>query len=105
MLVVFGLAFGVVLSWSVGLAPALIYRYVIYKAPIAPAKVFVRLAPIVGVLMFAYKIGMASITETRMSGNPLPWIIMYFVGQVDHDERPDNSVTDRNEPAASNKGD
>jgi hypothetical protein len=78
---IFGFIFGLLLSWSVGLAPALIYRYVIYRHPVEKKKVRWRLAPIVVILMFLFKATMANLGGTPWSPNPLPWIIIYFIGK------------------------
>ena len=78
---ILGLVFGLLLSWSVGLAPALIYRYGIYKRPIEKKKVFWRLAPIIFVLMFAFKLTMAGLSGKPPNGNPIPWIIIYYIGK------------------------
>jgi len=78
---IFGFFFGWILSWSVGLLPALIYRYVVFKRPIDKKKVFWRLAPVVFVLMFAFKLTMAGLSATRPNGNPIPWVIIYYIGK------------------------
>ena len=78
---IFGLIVGWILSWSVGILPALIYRYLIYKKPIEKKKVFGRLAPIITILMFAYKITMSILTNTNPNPNPVPWIIIYYIGK------------------------
>jgi ankyrin repeat protein len=72
---------GLILSWSVGLAPALIYRYAIFKRPIENKKVFWRLAPVIVVLMFAFKLTMAALSGTQPNPNPIPWVIIYFIGK------------------------
>jgi len=76
-----GFIFGLLLSWSVGLAPALIYRYVIYRHPIEKQKVRWRLAPIIIILMILFKAIMAETGGTTWNPNPLPWIIIYFIGK------------------------
>lgn len=76
-----GLVFGLLLSWSVGLAPALIYRYGVYKRPIEKKKVFWRLAPIILVLMFAFKLTIAVLSGEPPNGNVIPWIIIYYIGK------------------------
>ena len=78
---VLGLVVGLVLSFAVGLAPALIYRYAIYKKPVPKKKVFWRLAPAVFVLMFVFKLTMAGLTDSEPNPNPIPWVIIYFVGR------------------------
>jgi len=77
----FGLVFGLILSWSVGLAPALVYRYVIFRRPLEKMEVFWRLAPIIVFLMFAFKLTMAELSGKPPNGNPLPWIIIYYIGK------------------------
>ena len=72
---------GFIVSWSIGLMPAIIYRYAIYKRPIEKKKVLWRLAPIVIVLAFLFKMTNAALASKRPSGNPIPWIIIYFVGK------------------------
>ena len=76
-----GFLFGLILSWSIGLAPALIYRYAIFERPIEKQKVFWRLAPGVVVLMFAFKLTVAELNGTQPNPNPGPWIIIYYVGK------------------------
>ncbi|MBM4043746.1 MAG: ankyrin repeat domain-containing protein [Planctomycetes bacterium] len=78
---IFGFVFGLLLSWSVGLAPALIYRYVIYKRPIEKKKAFWRLAPVVTILMFVFKLTMAGLSGTNPNPNPIPWVIIYYIGK------------------------
>lgn len=78
---IFGFVFGLLLSWSVGLAPALIYRYAIYKKPIEKKKVFWRLAPVVTVHMFVFKLTMAGLSGTDPNPNPIPWVIIYYIGK------------------------
>ena len=78
---IFGFVFGLLLSWSVGLAPALIYRYAIYKKPIEKKKVFWRLAPVVTILMFVFKLTMAGLSGTDPNPNPIPWVIIYYIGK------------------------
>lgn len=78
---IYGLIFGLILSWSVGVAPALVYRYAIFRRPIEKKKVFWRLAPCVVVLMFAFKLTMAELDGTAPNPNPVPWIIIYYIGK------------------------
>ena len=68
---------GLLLSWSVGLVPALVYRYMIFKKPIDKKKVFLRLAPVITVFMIVYK----QIPGLSRSLNPIPWVIIYFIGK------------------------
>lgn len=75
------LIFGWLLSWSIGLVPALIYRYVILRKPIEKKKVFWRLAPVVIVLMFIYKLTISILSGTDPNPNPVPWIIIYYIGK------------------------
>lgn len=77
---IFGFVSGLILSWSVGIAPALIYRYAIFKKPIEKKKVFWRLAPVVVVLMFVFKLTMAALSDTDLNLNPIPWVIIYYIG-------------------------
>ena len=79
--VILGLFFGLILSWSIGVAPALIYRYSIFKKPIEKKNVFWLLAPAVVVLMFAFKLTMAEVNGTQPIPNPIPWIIVYYIGK------------------------
>jgi hypothetical protein len=76
---IIGFVFGLILSWSVGILPAIIYRYAIFKKPIEKKKVFWRLAPIVVVLMFAFKLTMAELSGTQPNPNPIPWVIIYYI--------------------------
>jgi hypothetical protein len=81
-LVIFGLIFGEMLVWLIGLAPALVYRYFIYKRPVEKSKVLIRLGPIIVVLMFALPIVLGIV----ISGKPgppaiLPWVVIYFLGK------------------------
>lgn len=78
---VLNLLLGLILSWAVGLAPALIYRHAIYRKPIPRKEVFLRLAPAVVVLMFVFKLTMARLTDSEPNANPLPWIIVYYIGK------------------------
>jgi hypothetical protein len=78
---ILSLVFGLILSWAVGLTPALIYRYAIYKRPIEKKKVFWLLAPIIFVLMFAFKLTMAALSGKPPNGNPIPWVIIYYIGK------------------------
>jgi hypothetical protein len=78
---ILSLVLGLILSWSVGLLPAIMYRYVIFKRPIEKKKVFWRLAPVVFVLMLAFKGTVAALSGTEPSGNPIPWIIIYYIGK------------------------
>ena len=78
---IIGFVFGLILSWSVGILPAIIYRYAIFKKPIEKKKVFWRLAPIVVVLMFAFKLTTAELSGTQPNPNPIPWIIIYYIGK------------------------
>jgi len=71
---------GFVLSWSIGLFPAIIYRYVIYKKPIEKKKVLRLFAPIVIVLAVFFKI-ITAVLSGEIHGNPFPWVIIYFVGK------------------------
>jgi len=75
------LIFGWLLSWSLGLVPALIYRYVIFRKPIEKKKVFWRLAPVVIVLMFIYKLIISVLSGTDPNPNPVPWVIIYYIGK------------------------
>ncbi|HRZ17139.1 MAG TPA: hypothetical protein P5141_06210, partial [Candidatus Hydrogenedentes bacterium] len=77
----FGLVFGLLVSWSVGLAPALIYRYIIYKRPIEKKKVFWRLAPFVIMLAFLFKMTNAALSGEPPRWNPIPWIVIYYIGK------------------------
>lgn len=81
---ILGFAFGLIHSWSVGLAPALIYRYVIYRRPIEKKKVRWLLAPAVIILAIVFK----TIADpspfggpAKFNPNPIPWIIIYFIGK------------------------
>lgn len=78
---ILGFFFGWILSWFVGLLPALFYRYVVFKGPIDSKKVFWRLAPIVFVFMLAFKMTVSELSGTRPNGNPIPWIIIYYIGK------------------------
>jgi len=78
---ILGLVFGLILSWSVGILPAIIYRYAIFKRPIDKKKVFWRLVPVLVVLMFAFKLTMAGLTGTQPNANPIPWVIIYYIGK------------------------
>jgi hypothetical protein len=78
---VVGATLGLVLSWGIGLLPALIYRYAIFKKPVPKEKVFYRLALPVMILMLIFKGVMASLTESNFNLNPIPWIIIYHIGK------------------------
>ncbi len=71
---------GLVLSWFIGLLPAFVYRYAVYREPIAKEKVFARLAPAVLVIGFGFKIAMAQ-GGGRPNANFIPWVIIYYVGK------------------------
>jgi len=72
---------GLILSWSVGLLPAIIYRYFIFKKPIEKKRIFFLLAPIVVILAFVFKLLVASISGADPNPNPIPWIIIYYIGK------------------------
>ena len=78
---VVGATLGLVLSWGIGLLPALIYRYAIFKKPIPKEKVFSSLALPVIVIMVIFKVMIASLTDSKFNANPLPWIIIYHIGK------------------------
>lgn len=78
---VVGATLGLLLSWSIGLLPALIYRYAIFKKPIPKGEVFYRLALPVMIIMLIFKATMAVFTEAGFNANPLPWIIIYYIGK------------------------
>ena len=42
-----GFALGLLLSWSVGLSPAVVYRYLVFREPVEKRKAFWCLAPVV----------------------------------------------------------
>lgn len=73
--------FGLILTWSIGVLPALIYRYGIFKKPIPKEKVFSKLALPVIIIMLVFKVAIASLTESEFNANPLPWIIIYHIGK------------------------
>lgn len=95
---------GFVFSWVIGLTPALIYRYGIYVKPIAAKKVFWRLAPIVAVLCIVFKTTVSMLNDGAYNPNPIPWIIIYFVGHwiMTRSKAPDskNSFEDKLPSAA-----
>lgn len=81
---IIGFCLGFVFSWSVGLAPAFIYRYLVFRRPIEKKRVRWLLAPIVIILAIAFK----TIADpspfggpARFNPNPIPWIILYFIGK------------------------
>jgi hypothetical protein len=76
-----GFASGLLISFAVGLTPALLYRYFIYCEPIAGNKVFWRLAPVVTILMFVFKLTVAYLNGGQPNPNPIPWVIIYYVGK------------------------
>jgi hypothetical protein len=76
-----GLFVGFLISWFMGLLPALIYRYIFYKKPIEKKRVFWRLAPIIIVLALLFKLTNAAISGEPPRGNPIPWIIIYYIGK------------------------
>ncbi len=78
---ILGIIIGLGLSWSIGLLPAIVYRYVVYKKPIDKKKVFRRLAPFVIFIGLFYKIIMADLTQTQPNPSPIPWIIIYYIGK------------------------
>lgn len=78
---VLGFVFGFILSWSVGILPAIIYRYAIFKRPIEKKKVFWRLAPIIAILMFVFKMTAAGLSGKQPNANPIPWVIIYYIGK------------------------
>lgn len=78
---VVGATLGLVLSWSIGLLPALIYRYAIFKKPIPKGEVFYRLALPVTIIMLLFKAAMVVLTDAAFNANPLPWIIIYHIGK------------------------
>jgi transposase-like protein len=79
--IMIGAISGLIISWGVGLIPALIYRYAIYKRPVPKDEVFSRLALPVTVLMFVFKLTIAGLTDSKFNANPLPWIIIYHIGK------------------------
>lgn len=83
-----GLAFGFLISWSVGLMPAIVYRYIFFKAPIDGRKVFWRLAPFVIIIGLAFKLINSALFGQPPSGNPIPWIIIYYIGKWIMTRRP-----------------
>jgi hypothetical protein len=83
---------GLLISWCIGLLPAIYYRYVFYKSPINKRLVFWRLAPIVALLAILYKMVMAAITGTKPNPNPLPWIIIYYIGMWVMTRDPNNII-------------
>lgn len=94
---VVGFVIGFIVSWTIGLLPAIIYRYAIYKGTIEKKKVFWRLAPIVIVLAVVFKTVNAANTGKPPSGNPIPWIIIYYIGKWIMTRKPKYSagLTDR----------
>jgi hypothetical protein len=78
---VVGATLGLVLSWGIGLLPALIYRYAIFRRPIPKGEVFCRLALPVMIIMLLFKATMAVFTDSGFNANPLPWIIIYYMGK------------------------
>lgn len=96
-----GFVFGFFISWSIGLLPAFIYRYAIYKQPIEGNKVFWRLAPIVIIMAFLFKMTNAVLSGKPPNGNPTPWIIIYYIGKWIMTRQPKTHI--HSEPVNSNK--
>lgn len=73
--------FGFIISWVIGLTPALLYRYAIFKKPVPNKKAFWCLAPIVAILCILFKATVASLNNGGYNPNPIPWILIYWGGQ------------------------
>ena len=80
-----------------------------HRRPVEKGKVFWRLAPVLVVLMFGVKLTAAELSGTQPNANPVPWIIMYYVGKwimsCGYTESPERAVpespnieTDTGEP-------